>query len=109
MLIDQQLMRTPFRHLCKGREIICDLICMHVDISAAGIDFIGTPAVLTFNGSTPLQCSQVDITNDEIVENNETFFVQLGSTGDLVNISLDSATVTITDDDCENWIVIIRH
>ena len=70
------------------------------------MDFIDTSAVLTFNGSTPLQCSQVDITNDVIVENNETFFVQLGSTGDLVNISLDSATVTITDDDCENWIVM---
>ena len=65
-----------------------------------------TSAVLTFNGSTPLQCSQVDITNDEIVENNETFFIQLGSTGDPVNISLDSATVAITDDDCEYWIVL---
>ena len=74
---------------------------MRVDISAVGIDFIGTPAVLTFNGSTPLQCSPVVITNDEIVENNETFFVQLGSSDDAINIFVSSATVTITDDDCE--------
>ena len=70
------------------------------------MDFIGTPAVLTFNGSTPLQCSQVVITNDEIVENIETFFVQLGSSDDAINISVSSATVTITDDDCEYWIVL---
>ena len=51
----------------------------------------------------PDQCSQVDITNDEIVENDETFFVQLGSSDDAINISVSSATVTITDDDCEYW------
>ena len=65
-----------------------------------------TSAVLTFNGRTPLQCSQVDITNDEIVENDETFFVQLGSSDDAINIFVSSATVTITDDDCEYWIVL---
>ena len=43
----------------------------------------------------------MDITNDEIVENDETFFVQLGSSDDAINISVSSATVTITDDDCE--------
>ena len=70
------------------------------------MDFIDTSAVLTFNESTPLQCSQVDITNDEIVENDETFFVQLGSSDDAINIFVSSATVTITDDDCEYWIVL---
>ena len=70
------------------------------------MDFIDTSAVLTFNGSTPLQCSPVVITNDEIVENNETFFIQLGSLDDAINISVSSATVTITDDDCEYWNVL---
>ena len=82
------------------------LYAFFLNSSVADMDFIGTPAVLTFNGSTPLQCSQVDITNDEIVENNETFFVQLGSSDDAINISVSSATVTITDDDCEYWIVL---
>ena len=65
------------------------------------MDFINTSVVLTFIASTLLQCSLVVITNDDIVENNETFFVQLGSSDDAVNISVSSATVTITDDDCE--------
>jgi len=77
------------------------LICIHFITSVADVDFITTSAVLTFNASTPLQCDQVIIVNDGILENNETFFVQLKSTDDVVNVSLNSAPVTIIDDDCE--------
>ena len=87
-------------------ETICNLNTPNLDTSVAGMDFIDISAVLTFNASTPLQCSQVIITNDEIVENNETFFVQLESSDDAVNISISSATVTIADEDCEYWIVL---
>ena len=69
------------------------------------MDFITTSAVLTFNASTSLQCDQVIIINDSILENNETFFVQLESSDDVVTVSLNSAPVTIIDDDCEFWII----
>ena len=78
---------------------------MHVDISAADVDFITTSAVLTFNASTPLQCDQVIIIDDGILENNEIFIVQLESSDDAVNVSLNSAPVTIIDDDCEFWFI----
>ena len=74
---------------------------MDVDTSAAGMDFNTTSAVLIFNASISHQCESVTILNDTILENNETFFVQLESTDPSVNISLGSALVTILDDDCE--------
>jgi len=79
------------------------LVYIHFIISVADVDFITTSAVLTFNASTPLQCDQVIIINDGILENNETFIVQLESSDDAVNVSLNSrsAPVTIIDDDCE--------
>ena len=81
------------------------LVCIHFVTSAADVDFITTSAVLTFNASTPLQCDQVIIINDSILENNETFFVELESTDDVVDVLLNSAPVTIIDDDCEFWII----
>ena len=75
-------------------------------ISIADMDFIDTSAVLTFNASMSLQCGQVTIRNDNVCEIDETFFVQLESSDGGVNISLNVATVTITDDDdcSEYWI-----
>ena len=81
------------------------LVYIHFVTFVADVDFITTSAVLTFNASTPLQCDQVIIINDGILENNETFFVQLESTDDVVTVSLNSAPVTIIDDDCEFWII----
>ena len=74
---------------------------MHVHISAAGMDFNTTSTVLIFNASISRQCESVTILNDIIIENNETFFVQLESIDPAVNITLGSAPVTIFDDDCE--------
>ena len=77
------------------------LVYIHFVTSVADVDFITTSAVLTFNASTSLQCDQVIIINDGILENNETFFVQLESSDDAVNVSLNSAPVAIIDDDGE--------
>ena len=74
---------------------------MDVDTSAAGMDFNTTSAVLIFNASISHQCESVTILNDTILENNETFFVQLETIDPAVNISLGSVPVTILDDDCE--------
>ena len=81
------------------------LVYIHFVTFVADVDFITTSAVLTFNASTLLQCDQVIIIDDGILENNETFFVQLESTDDVVNALLNPAPVTIIDDDCEIWII----
>ena len=86
-------------------------VFMHVDISAADMDFNTISAVLIFNASISLQCESVTILNDIILENNETFFVQLESTDPAVNITLGSAPVTIFDDDCEygsTWFSLVH-
>jgi len=81
---------------------------MDVDTSAAGMDFNTTSAVLSFNASISHQCESVTILNDTILENNETFFVQLETINPAVNITLGSAPVTILDDDCEceNYMIV---
>ena len=49
------------------------------------------------------QCLALSLTilNDTILENNETFFVQIESIDPAVNITFGSAPVTILDDDSE--------
>ena len=65
------------------------------------MDFMTTSGVLTFNTSTPIQCDQVTIINDTILENDETFFVLLESTEAVVIIGSSLGNVTILDDDRE--------
>ena len=65
------------------------------------MDFMTTSGVLTFNTSTPIQCGQVTIINDTILENDETFFVLLESTEAVVIIGSSLGNVTILDDDRE--------
>ena len=66
--------------------------------SAEPGDFTAETVFLTFLPSTTLQCSQIFIINDNILENNEVFSVELNSLDQAVIIGLRSATVTIAAD-----------
>ena len=63
------------------------------------------PADLTFPQGTTLQCTNISISDDAIVENDELFSVQLTSTDPAVILSPSarSATVTIGDDDSKSF------
>ena len=46
-----------------------------------------------------IQCVEIPIMDDILLENDEFFIVSLGTTDGAVNILRDQAVVTITDDD----------
>lgn len=64
------------------------------------VDYVGItdPAVLIFSEDIQLQCVNISIIPDEIVERNELFTVTLES-ADTVTFSQSSAVVVIVDSD----------
>ena len=73
---------------------------MTMDESAvAGVDYTATTATLTFTSSVTEATVTVFITDDAVVEGEETFVVELS--GDRVPSSSSVARVTINDDDVE--------
>lgn len=66
----------------------------------SGSDYTATTGTLTFNGTSgDTETISIPISNDGIIEGNETFIVSFTSSSDgSVDIS-DSSTVTILDDD----------
>ena len=64
-----------------------------------------TPTDLTFLPGTTLQCASISISDDAILENDESFSVQLTSTDPAVTLSpsASSATITIGNDDSKSF------
>ena len=64
-----------------------------------------TPADLTFLPGTTLQCANISISDDAVLENDELFSVQLTSTDPAVILSpsASSATITIGNDDSKSF------
>ena len=58
-----------------------------------------TSTTLTFTGTIGEDCSTISILNDSVVERNETFSVQLSTSSAALDITQNSAIVTIIDDD----------
>ena len=64
-----------------------------------GLDFTLVQMSLIFVQDTIIQCVEILIMDDIILENDESFSVSLGTTDEAVNILQDQAVVTITDND----------
>lgn len=58
--------------------------------------------VLTISGGSERVCVDVPITDDNIVEFNETFHVVLSTTDEAVVLDVEKAQVFITNDDSES-------
>ena len=67
--------------------------------TAADFGELNPPAVFTFTSSQSVDCTQITIVNDNIVEADEFFSVSLDSTNPQVVIGLSTASVFIADDD----------
>ena len=67
--------------------------------TAADFGELNPPAVFTFTSSQSVDCTQITIVNDNIVETDEFFSVSLDSTNPQVVIGLSTASVFIADDD----------
>ena len=64
-----------------------------------GLDFTLVQMSLIFVQDTIIQCVEILIMDDIILENDESFSVSLGTTDEAVNILQDQAVITITDND----------
>ena len=64
-------------------------------------DFTRITAELTFQATVALQCSSISIVDDNILENDEVFSVQLSTLDPDVNVTRSTATVTIVNNDGE--------
>ena len=64
-----------------------------------GLDFTLVEMPLIFVEGTIIQCVEISIMDDIILEYDESFSVSLSTTDGAVNILQDQAVVTITDND----------
>ncbi len=68
--------------------------------ATSAIDFVANSGTLNFNGTSGETQSITIVTNDDsVVENTESFFVNLSGATNGVNISDNQAVVTISDND----------
>ena len=63
-----------------------------------GADYTMVNSVLTLNASGDPACVDVATTGDDVLENDETFFVSLTSADSAVMFSASTATVVISND-----------
>ena len=61
-------------------------------------DYTPTIEVLTFTSAPSQECVNITISNDAVVEQQETFGVRLSTTDQSVSLTQDEATVIINDD-----------
>ena len=73
--------------------------CVHYLISPAGMDYEAVTTNLTFNVSMPTQMVTILIFDDLIVENDKSFRVTLATFDTAVTQRLQTASVTIRDND----------
>ena len=78
----------------------CD--CVLHNLSAPD-DYTSVSQDLTFQPGSERQCVDVPIVNDDDLENEEQFSMTITTEEDRVTLEPDSTTVTITDDDGENF------
>ena len=74
---------------------------IYMPLFVGGLDYDSVSVDLTFlpGASTgDIQCVNVNITDDTVVEDDEPFSVHLSSTDSAVNIAVADATVTINQD-----------
>ena len=62
---------------------------------------------LSFQPGETEQCTAINVTDDVILEDSETFSVQLNTTDRAVLFNSSSATVTILDNDSESGSILL--
>ena len=72
----------------------------------ASDDYTNTSQPVTFSSAPSQMCIPIDITNDAVIEETESFAVTLVSDDPAVQLTTQIATVTILDDDCKYTIFL---
>ncbi len=66
----------------------------------AGLDFQPLFTELNFSAVVNVSCTNITVFDDQVLESNETFIVQLSSSDPSVIVTVPQSVVTIIDDDC---------
>ena len=71
------------------------------DSATSSVDFSAVSVVLQFNKTNSKACTEISITDDSTVEDQESFTLMIRGSGEGVNVNKISkiSTVTITDND----------
>ena len=88
-------------------SLICAVV--HCDSSIAVADFTFSSDALTIPPTGQMQCSNVTILDDAILEGTETLTLQLSTSSPRVEIANSTATVIIQDDDSKLRSKLGRH
>ena len=70
-------------------------------------DFTFLPKNVTFSGASQRECVYINITDENIVEYDEIFFVELSTSDESISLSLSLGEVVIINDDSELLPVIL--
>jgi len=68
-----------------------------IDLLSAGEDYTPTTEILTFTSAPSRVYVNITISNDAVVEQQETFSVRLSTTDQSVSLTQDEATVIVND------------
>jgi len=71
----------------------------------AGMDYTTLITTLTFSVAMPTQVVTIPILDDQIVESSKSFSVTLTTSDPAVTLNIQTATVTIRDNDSKLWAV----
>lgn len=72
----------------------------------ANTDYIPSIGQLTFQSDHLEQCANIAVLEDTVLEDTEEFSVQLNTTDQAVDFTIETATVTLLNDDSELSYVI---
>ena len=81
---------------------LCEQLCFLDPAATNGSDYSGVSIDLVFTAGTSngtLQCINVTIIDDSLVESNETFSVTMTTSNSVVVLGNNLTTITITDTD----------
>ncbi len=70
-------------------------------LTVAGFDYNSIEASLSFSSTLIRRCVNIPVSMDDLVENSESFTVELSSSSDDVTLGTSMAAVFIVDSDSE--------
>ena len=73
--------------------------CIKVNIMAENADYTGVNESVLVSGGSLRVCIDILIHNDDIVEYNENFYVELSTADESLVLSVATAEIVIVDDD----------
>ena len=91
---------------CSFPEYCPSCVCTLHAGSGANTDFTASSVTLTFDPSSNLECIDIPVTNDDDIENDESFLVGLMTDDPDVTLDPRDGDVLIVDDDGINVVHI---